>query len=101
MKKLIIINNPKVITLDDALNSGTRKLYAYESKGKSGWCFLTKITEQIHSKTRYGFVAMNYTDTHPRFVADTIRESITLASHGRDVYVFDDIIELARSISGI
>jgi hypothetical protein len=42
---------------------------------------------------------MNYTDTTPRFVASSMRESLASAIASREVYAFNGVEELAWAIT--
>ena len=97
MKKIVHVTIPTDISLADPALYKQGQLYAYKSDGKSGWCFLAKITSE-EVTTRYGFIAMNYTDTHPRFVSTTIRESLLLCLRSRQPYVFANVQEFAEWI---
>lgn len=97
--KRVVENKPiEEISVNDLLNGSkyfdTKILFAYKSEGKSGYCFLTKL-----ESGRYGFVAMNYTNTNPRFVAPSMQESLKLAVKCRDVYAFNGVEELAYQIN--
>ena len=104
MKKVILKESPTEITVEEASHllhmggGGTTKpiLFAYKSEGKSGWCFLAKLTNC--SPYKYGFIAMNYTDTTPRFVGDTMKQALTSAVKDRKVFAFDGVNELAYAI---
>jgi hypothetical protein len=99
MKKVILQSSPAEITVEEAshncFSGGTDNpvLFAYKSEGKSGWCFLTKI-----ALGRYGFVAMNYTDTNPRFVAGSMQAALASAVRSRTVYAFNGVKELVTAI---
>jgi hypothetical protein len=101
MKKIIENKPTEEITVSDVCAEkymNSKILFAYKSEGNSGWCFLAKLT-QSGVTTKYGFVAMNYTNTHPRFVAGTMAESIKMAIKCRDVYAFNGVEELAYAIT--
>jgi hypothetical protein len=97
MKKIVHVTVPTEIGLAEPGLYKMGKLYAYKSEGNSGWCFLAKITPESCT-TLYGFLAMNYTDTHPRFVSNSIRESLTLCLRKRQPFVFENVFEFAEHI---
>ncbi len=98
MKKIVESKPADEVTVEEICNKDNyllRKiLFAYKSEGKSGWCFLTKI-----ECGKYGFVAMNYTDTNPRFVGKSMQEAIQLAVKCREVFAFNGVEELVYTIT--
>ena len=101
MKKIVENKPTEEITITDLLNNTymlNKLLFAYKSKGNSGWCFLAKLTESSAVIQRWGFVAMNYTDTYPRFCESSLQASLKLAVKSREVFVFNGVDELSYII---
>jgi len=97
MKRLVKDTLPSEISIHDPELWKKPRLFAYESRGVSGWCFLAKLTGE-GEENLWGFVAMNYTNTHPRYVSESMMDALKRAMAQREVIVFDNVKELAEKI---
>ena len=96
MQKIII--KPvaaKEIKLNDLQGN---EIVAYRSQNSPNYCVLAKLTQKDFGQQKYGFVALNCSDTPPRFVGNTWYEAITIAGKNRDVMVFTSMDEMLTAM---
>lgn len=96
MKKIVTNVTPEI-----SINSLTgREIIAYKCKnttpGRYSVAVLTKLKPGF-----YGFVALDYPagDTNPRFESFSKEQCIKLAGEKRQLYAFEDMIDLAKAIA--
>ena len=93
MKKIVTNVTPEV-----NMNSLTGKeLIAYKCKnslpGTYSVAVLSKLTP--HS---YGFIALDYSTSNPRYESSSWQASVKLAGENRQLYAFNDLQDLAKAI---
>ena len=72
------------------------EIIAYKTKTtvEPDICKLVRLTDN-----KWGFVPMKRCDSGPRYIGESFYESIEKAIKNRDVYIFTDMYDFARSIS--
>lgn len=75
-------------------------LFAYKSTGGKGYCILSKISTLTSSgfKNIYAFFPLNSSDSYPRYVRDSLRQSVEGCAKDREVYAFNTMEELISAM---
>jgi hypothetical protein len=95
MQKIIVTQTATEIKLD---NLQGNEIVAYRSQNSVNYCILARLTKKDDGQQKYGFVAMNCSDSSPRFVEKTWFDAIRLASKTRSVVTFANMNELLTAM---
>ena len=93
-----LINKPvqKDIYIENLVG---KEIVAYKCKStnsKHDYAILAKLN--VEGAPSFDFVPIGYSDSHPRFVSNSWKGSIELASKVRDLKIFLDAKELIESM---
>jgi len=96
MQKIIVTQTATEIKLDSLQGN---EIVAYRSQNSENYCILARLTkkEDGHNQ-KFGFVAMNCSNSSPRFAEKTWYDSIRLASKTRSIVTFANMTELLTAM---
>ena len=85
----------KEIKLNDLQGN---EIVAYRSQNSPNYCILAKLTQKDFGQQKYGFVALNCSNSSPRYVGDTWYDAIATAGKSREIMVFASMDEMLTAM---